>query len=76
VKLKEMGLTPGRDIGVIGFDNIPEADMSSPKLTTVSSSVRSIGMQAAILLHKRMEGFKSEPQNIILPPKLIIRESC
>ncbi|SPF56518.1 hypothetical protein SBF1_9210003 [Candidatus Desulfosporosinus infrequens] len=50
--------------------------MSSPKLTTVSSSVRSIGMQAAILLHKRMEGFKSEPQNIILPPKLIIRESC
>jgi len=76
MKLREMGMTPGRDIGVIGFDNIQETTLLSPNLTTVSSFPRFMGIQAATLLHKRMEGLSSEPQNIILQPKLIVRESC
>jgi len=75
-KLKEMGLTPGLDIGIIGFDDIPEASISSPKLTTISSFIQFMGVMAATLLHKRMEGLNNEPQNIILHPKLVIRESC
>lgn len=76
MKLKEMGLIPGRDIGIIGFDDIPEANLLSPKLTTISSFPQFMGIQAATLLHKRMEGLSIEPQSIILQPKLIVRESC
>lgn len=76
MKLKEMGLIPGRDIGIIGFDDIPEATMLSPRLTTISSFARLMGVQAATLLHKRMEGLSIEPQSIVLQPKLIVRESC
>ena len=76
MKLKEMGLTPGRDIGIIGFDDIPEATMLTPRLTTISSFPRLMGVQAGTLLHNRMQGLNIEPQSIILQPKLIVRESC
>lgn len=76
MKLKEMGIIPGKDIAIIGFDDIPEAGIFSPKLSTVSSAIRSMGAHAATLLHSRMEGLDCEPQNIIVEPRLIIRESC
>ena len=76
MKLKEMGLTPGRDIAIVGFDNIPEASIFSPKLTTVSSHVRLMGKHAAALLCTRMENPDLEPRKIIVHPELIIRESC
>jgi LacI family transcriptional regulator len=76
MKLKEMGLVPGRDIGIVGFDDIPEAVMLSPKLTTISSFARLMGARAATLLHERIEGLSIEPQRIILQPKLIVRETC
>jgi len=76
MKMKEMGLTPGRDIAIVGFDDIPEAAIFTPKLTTVSSAIRLMGIHAATLLHGRMEGLDIEPQNIVVQPELIIRDSC
>ena len=75
VGLKEVGLTPGRDVAVVGFDNIKEAATSSPSLTTVSACAQSIGTHAASLLHQRIEGFEGKVQRIILKPELIIRDS-
>lgn len=75
MKLKELNLIPGQDIDIVGFDDIPEAAIFSPKLTTVSSSIRRMGIHAANLLHERMEGLACKPQSIILSPELIIRES-
>jgi LacI family transcriptional regulator len=76
MKLKELGIIPGKDVAIIGFDDIPEAAIFSPKLSTVSSSIRSMGVHAATLLHNRMEGLDAEPQNIVVEPRLVIRESC
>lgn len=76
MKMEEMGVTPGNDIAVVGFDDIPEAAIFSPKITTVSSSTRHMGIQAARLLKSRIEGAEFEPQTIILQPKLIVRQSC
>jgi LacI family transcriptional regulator len=73
--LKEVGLTPGLDVGVVGFDNIKEAATSSPSLTTVSACAQPIGTHAASLLHQRIEGFDGKVQRIILKPELIIRDS-
>jgi LacI family transcriptional regulator len=76
IGLKEAGLTPGKDIAVVGFDNIQEASISNPGLTTVSAFPELIGMYSAELLHKRITGFDDEPQRIILKPELVVRESC
>ena len=75
MKLKDLGIMPGRDIAIVGFDDIPEATIFSPKLTTVSSAPRLMGVHAARLLQARMEGLDIEPQNVILDPELVVRES-
>lgn len=75
MKMEESGLTPGRDVAIVGFDDIPDATIFSPKLTTVSSTIRSMGEHAARLLYSRIEG-SSEVQGVIIQPTLIVRESC
>jgi LacI family transcriptional regulator len=74
--LKEAGLTPGRDMAVVGYDNIEESMMTSPSLTTVMASPLLVGTNAATLLHKRIMGIDEGTQRIILKPELVIRESC
>lgn len=74
--LKSMGLTPGPDFAVVGFDDIPESGLYNPSLTTVSAFPQLIGTYAAELLHKHILGKVVEPQRIIIKPELVIRESC
>ncbi|MCM3771396.1 MULTISPECIES: LacI family DNA-binding transcriptional regulator [Priestia] len=68
-------ITPGKDIDIVGFDNIPESELYHPPLTTVSSFPRSIGIKAANLLYNKMNTESSELQRLILKPELIIRET-
>ncbi len=74
--LVDRGLVPGRDVAVIGFDNIPEAAMHRPALTTVAIGAREIGEEAARLLLRRIKSPEASSESIVLPPKLIIRSSC
>ena len=74
--LVDLGLAPGRDVAVIGFDNIPEGAMHRPALTTVAVGARGIGEEAARLLLRRIKSPEGSPESIILPPKLVIRSSC
>jgi LacI family transcriptional regulator len=74
--LADRGLSPGRDVAVIGFDNIPEASMHRPALTTVAIGAREIGEESARLLLRRIKSPDGPSERIILPPKLIIRSSC
>ncbi len=74
--LREMGLIPGKDIAVVGFDNITGTEESNPPLTTVSVFPKQMGKIAANLLHQRIQGLDSRPQSTILTPELVVRESC
>ncbi|MGG0792223.1 LacI family DNA-binding transcriptional regulator [Peribacillus simplex] len=69
------GYIPGKDIDIVGFDNVPVAEIYHPPLTTISSFPRRIGKEAANLLYQQMEKIEREQQRIILNPELIIRES-
>ncbi|MFF2501749.1 LacI family DNA-binding transcriptional regulator [Peribacillus sp. NPDC058075] len=69
------GFTPGKDIDIVGFDNVPVAEIYHPPLTTISSFPRRIGKEAANLLYQQMENIERDQQRIILNPELIIRES-
>ncbi|MCM3762955.1 LacI family DNA-binding transcriptional regulator [Alkalihalobacillus oceani] len=74
-ELKGKGLAPGVDMAIVGFDNVQEASIFTPRLTTVSSFPRVIGTQAAKLLHQRIDDFNRPAERIILEPEIHIRES-
>ncbi|MDR7314724.1 MULTISPECIES: LacI family DNA-binding transcriptional regulator [Brevibacillus] len=74
--LKEAGLTPGKDLAIVGFDNIKEAAIYNPSLTTIDATPELVGAHAADLLHQRILGLEDPPKRIILKPKLVVRGSC
>ncbi|WP_338556011.1 LacI family DNA-binding transcriptional regulator [Erwinia sp. E_sp_B04_7] len=74
--LRRMGRIIGKDISVIGFDDVPEASLIEPSLTTISVEAREIGRMAGELLLSRLAGNQQPPQTIILYPTLIKRHSC
>jgi LacI family transcriptional regulator len=74
--LQNAGIRPGKDFGVVGFNNVPDAAQSLPGLTTVDTSARELGRTAAELLLKRIEQPNSLIRTVILQPGLIVRQSC
>ena len=50
--------------------------MHRPALTTVAIGGRQIGEEGARLLLRRIKSPEGPPESIILPPKLVVRESC
>jgi DNA-binding LacI/PurR family transcriptional regulator len=67
------------DLGVVGFDDIPESGYFIPPLTTVKQDARLLGAEALLRLHENLEAEKSgetfESTEMVLKPELIIRQS-
>jgi LacI family transcriptional regulator len=73
--LQAAGQATGEDFAVVGFDDIEEAALWRPSLTTVSITPRQIGVEAARLLIERIARPDSPSRQTILPPALVIRDS-
>jgi DNA-binding LacI/PurR family transcriptional regulator len=72
----DVGLRVPQDISVIGFDDIITAAFSQPSLTTVKQPLRQMGLRAAQVLLERIDNPEQEwPQEIVMEPELIVRES-
>ncbi|SDG45752.1 transcriptional regulator, LacI family [Onishia taeanensis] len=74
--LKRMGLTPGVDCAVIGTDDVEEAALSDPALTSVATHPYAIGEEAARLALRRIADPNGAREQVVLAPRLQIRESC
>jgi LacI family transcriptional regulator len=73
---RECGLRIPQDLAVVGFDDVPLAAMASPPLTTVFQPIQEQGEQAATLLLDRLQAVTPRAsETIILPCKLVVRES-
>lgn len=73
---RECGLQIPDDISIIGFDDIPQADLVYPKLTTVRQPLDEMGQVAVKLLLERIENPDHPPQSVRLPTQFVIRDSC
>ncbi|HYK73599.1 MAG TPA: substrate-binding domain-containing protein [Pseudoneobacillus sp.] len=70
----QMGINVPRDLSVIGYDNLPLAEMTIPPLTTVSQPLEEMGEKAATMLFKMLE--TGEPvESRIMPHTIIERKS-
>ena len=73
----EAGLRVPEDIAIVGVGDIALGDMLRVPLTTVSWSRKDQGLNAAELLLNGLEGDEADPpRRVIIPPRLVVRESC
>lgn len=74
--LTPMGVRVPRDLSVIGFDNIPAADLVTPGLTTVAAPLRSQGSTAVQYLLAIIAGAQPRAgRPVVLPTRLVVRAS-
>ena len=74
--MREANLRVPEDISVVAFDDLLDVIGLEPFLTVIRQPAYEIGRQATSLLLDRLSGaVAGEPQEIILPTQLIIRQS-
>jgi LacI family transcriptional regulator len=73
--LASRGIRPGSEFAVTGFDDISEAAVALPPLTTLTVNPRERGRQAAELLLQRLDNPTAAPQRTVAPVQLRIRDS-
>lgn len=76
---RRLGLTIPEDLGIVGFDDIPEAAYFYPSLTTVRQDSKELGAMAvdrvSTLIQAQQAGEALEPDITWLEPRLIVRKS-
>lgn len=73
--LRELGLRAPGDVSVIGFDDIPTADLLDPPLSVVRQPTYQLGARAAELLLRRVEEPAAPVQEVVLAASLVLRPS-
>ncbi|KAE9529943.1 substrate-binding domain-containing protein [Testudinibacter aquarius] len=69
------GLQVGKDISIIGYDNIELAQYLSPPLTTIHQSKNNLAKQAVEMLLARIKNPQLPYRTLTLEPHLVWRES-
>ncbi|MEZ4666423.1 MAG: LacI family DNA-binding transcriptional regulator [Anaerolineae bacterium] len=74
--IRNHGLRIPEDISIIGFDDIPQASIVYPKLTTIRQPLEQMGRVAVKLLLEQIENPDRQPRRVTLATQLIVRDSC
>lgn len=62
-------------MALVGFDDLPMADVLEPAVTVVDQRASELGRRAAELLLDRLAGSEAPVQSVVLPTRLICRGS-
>lgn len=80
--LKDHGYNVPEDVSVVGFNDVEMASSYRPALTVIHQPLRAMGMEAVKMIidsrNKKEEGrdMENDGRTVILPHKLIERDSC
>lgn len=80
-ELEKIKLEPGRDIPIIGFDDLKLSSLARPSLSTIQQPFRELGRLAVKCLISGVYGEKTSSQMLLPYPKerestLLFRKSC
>jgi LacI family transcriptional regulator len=73
-ELRSVGVRIPDDVGVVGFDDIPFARISNPRLTTVSQQSDDLGRVCVDFLLETLQSGKL-PKSQLMPVSLVVRET-
>jgi LacI family transcriptional regulator len=74
-ELEARAIKCGKDISVVGFDDMPFANKFNPPLTTIHTPMINVGTEAARILLDKINEINIPAQIIKIKPELIIRSS-
>lgn len=70
-ELRKLSQSVPQDMKLIGFDDLPISQQTSPPLTTIRQDIEAGARAMVDLLVRRIAG--EDTESIVLPPKLIVR---
>jgi LacI family transcriptional regulator len=73
--IQEKGLNMPKDIGLVGFNNEPIVNLVTPRISSVDQPAFELGKTAAKLFIERVHSENMEKVEIVLKPRLVVRES-
>jgi LacI family transcriptional regulator len=73
--LRERSVEVPTDMSVVGFDDIPTAELMQPPLTVVQQPTYRVGARAADLLIRRLREPEAAVKEVVLAARLIVRGS-
>ena len=71
--MARLGLVPGRDLSIIGFDDISDAEVGTPPLTTMAISPVDLGKRLAQTLLDRIRNPDQPTVTIRTHAQLVVR---
>lgn len=73
--LQKLGKIPGKDVSVVGCDDVGDAALWVPPLTTIHNQHIEMGRLAAEMMLRRIQDPGQPPRRITLEPRLVVRET-
>ena len=73
--LKDKNIKVPQEISIIGFDDIPACQYTSPKLTSIKQDIKTIAEETVKNIINYIKNPDQEKKTILVPTQLIIRES-
>lgn len=73
--LYQLGISVPSRVAVIGMSNIEMSQYANPPLTTIDVPTEEMGLTAARVLTERIRGDRTLPKRILLPSRLVERDS-
>jgi LacI family transcriptional regulator len=71
----DAGINVPRDLSVIGFDDVPWAQLSTPTLTTIEMPLEEMAGEAIEALLRRIEGRANSRRQVVFSTDLVMRNS-
>src|SRR5690606_11626856 len=71
--LRDSGLRVPHDVAIVGFDDLPFPEITSPMLTVIAQPAYEIGQHAVQFVMRRRREPKAPYMTVTLQPRLIIR---
>jgi DNA-binding LacI/PurR family transcriptional regulator len=75
IAARELGISVPEALAIVGFDDISQASMSEPPLTTVRIDQYALGRLAGLIVLDQLHGKPADNQSILFPVELKIRGS-
>lgn len=72
--LRQRGVALPGNVRLVGFDDLPIASQTLPRLTTVRQDIAAGARGIVDLLRRRLTG--EDTESLVMPPRLIIRETA
>ncbi|WP_299935556.1 LacI family DNA-binding transcriptional regulator [uncultured Pelagimonas sp.] len=73
--LQSMGLQPGKDISIVGFDDVQDAAVAIPPLTTMAVSPYQLGRKLAQIMLDRLEAPDTPATVTQVAATLVVRDT-